>query len=291
MRFDIYEPTMLQSFTLCPEKFHLRYVEGIESEGNLAMFRGLIGHQVLGNPKETLDDIFHAAVANYRTGILRPRFDLPFEDEWKLHDELTESINGWYRFVAQRDIKIIEREKRIEFECAGRKFLGTIDLIYSSPLNPPGTVCIGDFKFGRRQSDRQMDRNLQHALYWYGATKLGLPVHHNTWISMNDLIPYKTNGPKAKKGQLKGQVLYPIEISEVDVPWIEEQVARICSYIEAGVRYQASYGTEAPCVICEYANHACSRFKAGRGAQYRQDMVAMSQAVKEAALVKAIEDE
>lgn len=292
MRFDFYEPTMLQFFTLCPEKFYLRYIEGLEPSSSLALFKGLIGHQVLGNPDESLDEIFHAAVSNYRAGILRPRFDLPIDQEWELHDSITQSVTGWYRYASARGIEILEREKALEFEFCGRWFRGTIDVVYRTPLSPVGAVCIGDFKFGRRQSDRQLDRNIQHALYYVGLTKLGYTVHHNAWISMSDLIPYKADGKKAVKGQLRGQVIYPIEITDNDLPMIEEEVSRLLSYIEHGVRFKASYGVDAPCVMCEYANKGCRKFEVGRNAQYRNDVAAMGQAAKEKAMIQAImEDE
>ncbi len=292
MRFDIYEPTMLQFFTLCPEKFHLRYYDKMEPEASLALFKGLIGHQILGNPEERPDEIFHSAVSNYRAGILRPRFDLPMDEEWKLLDELLTSVASWYRYASSRGIEILEREKLVAFEFCGRNFMGTIDIIYRSPMNPPGTVCIGDYKFGRKQSDRQLNRNLQHALYYVGLTKLGYTVHHNSWISMNDLATYKNDGKNGKKGDLRGQVIYPIEISEADMPWIEMDVSRILSYIESGVRYRAAYGVDAPCNVCEYANNGCLQLKVGRNVQYRHDTVSMGQAAKEATMLKAImEDE
>ncbi len=288
MKFDVYEPTMLQFFTLCPEKFYLRYIEGLEPSSSLALFKGLIGHQVLGNPDESLDEIFHAAVSNYRAGILRPRFDLPFDQEWELHDAITQSVTSWYRYVNARGIEILEREKFLDFDFCERRFHGTVDIIYRTPTTPVGKVCIGDYKFGRRQSDRQLDRNIQHALYYVGLSKLGYQIHHNAWISMNDLMPYKADGKKGKKGDNRGQVIYPIEITADDLPMIEEEVSRLLSYIDHGVRFKASYGVDAPCVTCEYANQGCRHFKIGRNIQYNQDTVDMSQAVKEKALLKAM---
>lgn len=290
-KFDVYEPTMLQAYTLCPEKFRLRYVNLHPQGSSVALFKGLVGHHVLANPDEPLDEIFVAAVTNYRAGVLKPVFDLPFEEEWKIHEELATEIVHWRKFSAMRGIEILEREHRVEFDIDGHRILGTIDLIYKTPLTPHGMVCIGDYKFGRRQSDRQLDRNLQHALYWMGLTKQGYVVDHNAWIQMQDLIPYKSDGKKARKGEYRGQVIYPIKISTADVKYIERTTLSIIHAIENDVFFQTPYGIDAPCTMCEYANSFCPRFQVGRGGQYDADLTAMSQATREQALLSALEEE
>lgn len=289
-KFDVYEPTMLQFFTLCPEKFRLRYVQGEPQVGSVPLFKGLVGHHVLANPDEPFDEIFRSAVTNYKTGILKPTFDLSFEDEWKIQEELTTSIHNWKNFSHSNGIEIIEREKRIEFQIGSKRILGTIDILYRTPMTPEGSVCIGDYKFGRRQSDRQLDRNLQHGLYYLGLSKLGYTIDHNAWIQMMDLIPYKTDGVKARKGHLKGQVLYPIEITSEDEAYITAQALQIIRAIENDVFFPASYGVDAPCVICEYANTACPSFKVGRKINYLHDLLAMKESVRERAVQAATED-
>lgn len=98
-KFDVYEPTMLQFYTLCPEKFRLRYIQGEPQVASIPLFKGIVGHHILANPSEPLDDIFIAAVNNYRSGILKPKIELSFEEEWKMHDELATSIVNWKSVV------------------------------------------------------------------------------------------------------------------------------------------------------------------------------------------------
>lgn len=291
MKFAFYEPTQLQFYTLCPEKFRLRYIEGREPVGNAALFKGLVGHHILANPTESLDDIFTAAVTNYKTGILKPKFDLSFEDEWKLHEELSTTIHNWYKFSLARGIEIIERDVRVEFLIGRKRIVGTIDILYRTPLTSPDRVCIGDFKFGRRQSDRQMDRNLQLGLYWLGLTKMGRKVDHVAWIGMSDLIPYKTDGVKAKKGHYRGQVIYPVEISEGDTEYIEDTALSIIRAIENDVYFPASYGIDAPCSMCEYAEKDCASFAIGRKINYVQDLLLMRQALRESTIQEGAVDE
>jgi hypothetical protein len=288
-KFEVYEPTMLQAYTYCPEKFYLRYVDGLEQGASLALFKGLVGHHVLANPDEPLDELFIAAATNYRSGVLTPKFDLPQDEEMKAYEELATEIVNWRRYAGQHGIEILEREKQIEFDIAGRKIRGTIDIIYRTPLTKPGYVLIGDFKFGRKQSPGQMNRNIQHGLYYYGLRLAGYDVQHNSWIQMQDLIPYKKDGKTARKGSYRGQVIYPIEITDTDLPFIASQALQVIGAIEAGVRFQRSYGIDGPCGICEYAYAGCEQFAVGRAMQHNNDLAQLNQAAKEAAMIRELE--
>lgn len=289
MRFEVYEPTMLQYYVYCPQKFKLRYVDGIEPPSSTgALLRGLVGHQILSNVDEDPKEIMDAAFMNYGSGLLKPQIQIDKADEREMRDELSTTIKNWYDHALRRGIEVLEREKTIEFKVKGIPFRGTIDLVFRYPQTPKDQVVIGDFKFGKRLSDRQLDRSIQHGLYYYGMRELGYEVEHNTWIQMMDLIPYKVNGKHGAKGDYRGQIMYPICITDRDRRYIEDTTVGIVDMIDKDYFPQASYGVQGPCTMCEFADQHCPRFKVGRRYQHDADMVAMSQSLKEEELMRRI---
>jgi len=268
----IFEPTGIQQFTFCPWKYYLDKILG-EKPAYISpsLVRGRIGHDVLTHGIEMFDGVFDSAMAYYTSPsfseAMQP-LQIEEKDVEKMREDLRLICQNTMAVCRARQTEFLYQEKtlgfKLEYGGVVFDFEGTIDAIATNISTPSGYVEIIDWKFGRKQSDEQMMRNLQHGLYYYAMREHGYNVQWNSWVHVSDFLPFKRDTKMSKKGDLRGPGFYPIVIRDEDIPYITEQVGRICLKIKRGEFTQNAYGPNAPCPFCEYRNNPkCPRFVFG----------------------------
>ncbi len=250
---------------MCPMKYKLSIVDNIKPAwGNYFMVRGTIIHRVFNEGFDKLTRIFWDEIEKNKPVRMYPSSDMPRDKLQDLHDNLVSLLPGYWDFLNFWGIEIRERERTFEFDFANSHFQGTVDAIAVHPDTPPGMVEIHDYKSGRKFGPQALSRNLQFGLYYVGATLNGYTVNRVFWCHVKDLEKYKSDSKKtaARKGERKGQFLYPVKLVPEDLPLLETQVKTILQCIDHKYFYWNSYGSDAPCEpFCEFAHNGCPAFK------------------------------
>jgi hypothetical protein len=258
----------MQSFTFCPWKYYLEKILGIvPATISPNLVRGRIGHDVMTHGMELFDPLFDGAIAYYSspafTEAMNP-LSLDEKDAKKMKSDLKLICQNAIDVCHTKGIELTEQENTMQFKVGPYDFEGTTDVIGRMPGTPEGYVELIDWKFGRKQSNEQLNRNLQHGLYYVMLRQHGYKVNSNWWVHMNDFLPYVKKGKHGDVGDLRGPGFYPILITDKDIPYIEKQTLQICEDIIVGNFIQHSYGPNAPCPYCEYKDSSkCPRFDVG----------------------------
>lgn len=257
-----FSPTKLQAWLWCPYQYKLVHRLGLAQKTvSTALVRGTIGHKMVETASDqslTFKKVFDEGVKYFKSGR---------EGEWdadkaaidKMEAELTEMLTNYYNRCLSMGLEVKTQESWRAFQFHTYDFEGTVDLYFKLPDTPDGMLEATDFKFGKKQANNELNRNIQFGLYWLSDQKRGVQVNRFYYIHMQDFLAYKSNCKSGKKGEVKGPGFYPIKITKDDIETIHALVQPIITSIQAGI-YPVKPGDN--CRTCQFTNH-CPRFKIG----------------------------
>ena len=255
----IYRPTEIESYIRCGLKHHYEVMlDKKPSYHNWPKVRGTIIHETIFHGLEFFDEAWKAAI--------RECGDVPIlaseEAMQKDRPMMIEQVANILHYIGRQGIDIIDKEVNLKWEVGPYKFQGTVDAFCVMPDTPEDMVEIIDYKSGVKWAKPALDRKIQFGLYWYGAKQNELNVNRMFWVHTKDFNLYKTTGKKARKGEMKGQGFYPIEIKESDMPVLKEWVMGACWAMEHDVKLPAEGGPNSPCNNCEFGEQ-CPKYETG----------------------------
>lgn len=255
-----YHPTELESYQYCPEKYFLgKDATIVPNYKHWAMWKGSMFHRMM--------DRHHDKAAD----------ELVWKNEWArcikeetAHPEFVvqgepagEAMYLAYKemvwFLKEKNIEVLETEKTFMYRIKDMDFSGTVDAVVRMPDTPHGMVELLDYKTGVKWANEAINRKLQFGHYYIAAWQHGMRVNRVFWVHTRDLDRYKKDCKGGKKGERKGDVLYPIYITKDDVPAVVAWTYALVNGIENELRYPNPF---ALCQMCEYA-HACPRYTVG----------------------------
>jgi hypothetical protein len=244
------------------------------------MVRGIIVHKVLEKGLSQFDVLWEQYINEARVEGAPPI--LASQDQIDKDREVQRDICRLYFNKMERDgIQVLEREAKYRYlipvqgEKQAYQCEGTIDAITIHPDTPEGMVEIEDFKTGERWCDESLNRDIQFAAYCEALNqKTDYKVNRVFWCKTSDLAPYKTNkrGAPPRIGTPKGKFYYPVRILREDMYFLRETVHNIIRAIQAGIRYPAAGGRDAPCKRCEW-ERVCPKFRVGYEKPNPQDIM------------------
>lgn len=254
----MYHATGVQEYMRCGEKYRLREIESAPPDFiSAALLRGVIFHRTLEEGISSFDHIFNQTLKQ----------KLPIRrEEWLLNerDNLREMCVQYFRYLDRHDIDVMFREKTMNYKIGEREFEGTIDALAIHPDTPAKMIEIHDYKTGRMWPREAMDRNVQLANYFFMAGQNGYNVNRVFWGKASDLLPYKRDGKRAVKGDLRGRFLYEVKITVIDYPFVKRLNLEAVRGIESGVfMFNGALGPEPACVSCEFSVTKCEKFRSG----------------------------
>ena len=253
----MYEPTELQCFVSCPYLWYLRYHKKIKPAArSLPLISGTLGHHLLHYGIEFVDEIWPMIL---RDG---PPVNATAEDLETAKDKVYSECERFLKYMDICSYEFVEKELILTwtFYCGEKKprpyyFSGTVDALVRGPKTPEGMVDVLDYKFGRKQSKYEIDRNLQFMAYFMGLKLKGYLVNEMFWVKMPDFLPYKRPPKGTDPEDLRGIGLYPIKIVEDDMPYIRESISKVLAAMSTNTYYYSSYAIGgAQCPYCDYKN-------------------------------------
>jgi hypothetical protein len=250
-------PTEKEAYQICPARHHYQYVEKIEPPyQSWYKVRGTIIHRTFAEGIERFGTIWNEELSEV---VNRSQEDIDKE-----RPKVEEICQQYFLFLREHNIERQGVEVPLEYHLCGVPHRCTLDALVTMPDTPPGMLDIIDFKSGAKWSYPAMNRKIQFVDYVLAARQNKFNIHRIFWGHCNDLLLWKRDGKKARRGERRGPFLYPLAVMETDAEL--EDLARTLSsgIIRAIHRGEWYYNNQSrvDCRMCEYQAQ-CPAFKSG----------------------------
>ena len=239
----LFSPTKLQSYMRCGRQYLIEKGDDPQPQkvASYGLVRGTIGHKMLEKSSDIKTNhkrIFDEGIAYFESPATLPVLELDQAKKELMWDELQQMLLSLYAICDTMGVTFLRHEVSQEFRFLGAMFESTVDLEFTLPDTPKGSIEIGDFKFGQKKSQAQLNRDIQHGLYWYRYHDAGVKVYRNWTIYMQDGLIYKRNSRYGKAGERKGPMFYPVKITVEDIDNLSRMVSPALHGIANGVYMQ-----------------------------------------------------
>ncbi len=251
-------PSHLQTYARCPAKYHYEYVEKVVPAFHMwAKLKGTIVHNTLFHGPSQFNAIFDSIIIEAQREA--PILETPERIE-KDRLPMEQAILEYDKFMVKHNVITVERELTLRYKVCGVPFEGTLDHLIQLPDTPEGMVDIVDYKTGLKWGKEALNRNLQFGHYYMAARQNDYHVHRVYWGHFKDLVRWKSDGKEAVRGELRGPFLYPLYITDNDIPMIVDWTVALVTQIKTKKPFFAA--NDQVCKMCEFSEH-CPTFKIG----------------------------
>lgn len=238
-----FRQSLLKLYSMCPRKFKLLEVDGIEVEVEKsdALLKGTYVHEVI-------NDFHKKRKVNLRN------YNIPEE----IRDEVAELVDVYIQHNS--DLDVVHSEIEFGFKLCRYEIQGTVDLIYRDKNSQ---TVLRDVKTDQAEpTPEYLSRDLQFSIYYLGALKgLGIQVDRLEWFHVRNLIPYKRktvkNGVEFQPGDIRGNPSIPVSRKVEDIPNIKQEIKYFIQAITHGVlpMRPLKIGRFCPCDGCEVGEY------------------------------------